>query len=125
MSGRQLNVGSIENELNESKFFAHKREQNKSKNLRTGEQVSSHSPAQVSKRTGEQEKVPISERTTRASFNIFFEHEAYIDWYIAEKKRTGKKSYNRSQFMRELLDKFFEREKRSGRMKNFSEQVSR
>ena len=119
MTKKQLKINTnLTNELEGSKWFEHKKR-------RTGVQENSNTPEQVNKRTGEREKKMISEMTTRKPFNIFEEHDAKIDWYVAQKKRSGKTSYNRSQLIRDLLDKFFEKEKRSGRMKNFSEQVNR
>jgi hypothetical protein len=122
---RTLNVGNLANELEQSKYFEHKKEQNLEDNKRTGEHLNSSTPEQVNGRTGERNKELISEKTGRVSFNIFIEQELQIEWYVGEKKRSGKKSYNKSSFMRELLDKFFDREKRAGRMQHYREQVNR
>ncbi len=124
MTKRTLDVGSIANDLENSKYFEHRKEQKTAEEKRTGEQVNSYTPVQVNSDTGEQAKDLISEKTTRKPFNIFKEHDAQIDWYVNQKKRSGKTSYSRSEFMRELLDKFFKREKRLGNMKNYAEQVS-
>lgn len=119
MSGRTLNTSGIENELATSRFFDHKRQQKTAEKKRTGVQASTRSGEQVNRRTGVRKKELISEKTTRVPFNIFFEHNAKIDWYVNKMKKAGNKSYNKSLFVRELLDKFFEREKRNGRMNDY------
>lgn len=124
MTKKTLNISNLANELEGSKFFAHKRGENQTEQLRTGVQVNSNTPEQANKRTHERDKDLIGDKTVRKPFNIFEEHDARIDWYVAQKKRSGNGSYNRSELVRDLLDKFFEREKKRGKMKGFSEQVN-
>ena len=124
MTKRTLDVGNLANDLEGSKFFAHHKEQKSAEKKRTGEQVDSRTPVQANSSTGERAKDLISEKTIRKPFNIFKEHDAQIDWYVNQKKRSGKTAYSRSEFVRELLEKFFKREKRLGNMKTFAEQVN-
>lgn len=124
MTKRTLDIGNLANDLESSKYFEHRKQQKSDEKKRTGEQMDSRTPVLVNSNAGEQTKNLISEKTVRKPFNIFKEQDAQIDWYVNQKKRSGKTAYSRSEFMRELLDKFFKREKRLGNMNNFAEQVN-
>jgi hypothetical protein len=124
MTKKTLNIGNLANELEQSKFFEHKKEQHLEESVRTGVRMNSSTGVQAYGRTAVRGKDFVTEKTTRLPFNIFEAHDMQIDWYVAEKKRSGKKYYNRSMLIRELLDKFFDREKRAGRMENFREQAN-
>lgn len=118
MSKKTLDTTAIQNDLQQSAFFAKRRaekEQQHSETNRTGEQVNI--------RAGEQVKQPLSEITVRDSFTIFIEQQQMIEQSVSEKKKAGKKRYSKSKFMREVLKWYFDKEIKAGRMVKPSAQV--
>jgi len=118
MSGKKLNINGIANELEQSKFFAQAR-QNVTEERRTAVQVYESTAVHESSRTAVQATRPISERTVRKAFNIFKEQSAFIDWYVREKKISGRGNYNSSLFIRELIEDFIIKEKKRGKMEKY------